>query len=593
MAGHFNEWRTLATQDRPTYMDEYIDLYAQGKRQIERYLSETPDFPSVVLRVPATLGPEDPSLRFWWYLQRIQDGREIIMRNGGSNVFRIGFRDDVAQAFIDAMDSPNTANQTYNICQDEILTMRRFLEVIAEQAGRPLNTVSIPGEAAEMFSDLPWNEVIFDHYSRPPVYVMSIAKARRDFSLRNTPFHGLGPRNGGVVRRPVRRRRLRFLRPPRRRGGPRPVVVRPVRAIHRRGRQVAVGHAESRTTIPFRGRLQMAQHKIVYAVGSEPQTDLIMQELAGLDYELNVEICTSPGETIEAAKGADVVITGVPITSEVIDGMEGVTAVFVPGHGYNSVDVQAATAKGIMVGNVAGGSTEEVSNHAILMLLACAKRLTVHHDNVRAGRWYGDEFGGIPHMPTIDGEVLGLVSFGNIARATARKARAFGMTVIAYDPFVPPWVPKEYSVELVAELNGLASRSDFVSVHTPLIPETEKLIGEPFFKAMKPSANFINTARGEVVDEQALIRALQNGEIAGAGIDVFEQEPTSPDNPLLKMENVIVTPHFAAASAKSHPVFQTRLGQEIARILKGTWPMSLINPEVRAKIPMRPPAINV
>ena len=103
-AGHFNEWRTLATQDRPTYMDEYIDLYAQGKRQIERYLSETPDFPSVVLRVPATLGPEDPSLRFWWYLQRIQDGREIIMRDGGSNVFRIGFRDDVAQAFIDAMD---------------------------------------------------------------------------------------------------------------------------------------------------------------------------------------------------------------------------------------------------------------------------------------------------------------------------------------------------------------------------------------------------------------------------------------------------------------------------------------------------------
>ena len=187
-AGHFNEWRTLATQDRPTYMDEYIDLYAQGKRQIERYLSETPDFPSVVLRVPATLGPEDPSLRFWWHLQRIQDGREIIMRDGGSNVFRIGFRDDVAQAFIDAMDSPNTANQTYNICQDEILTMRRFLEVIAEQAGRPLNTVSIPGEAAEMFSDLPWNEVIFDHYSRPPVYVMSIAKARRDFSLRNTPF---------------------------------------------------------------------------------------------------------------------------------------------------------------------------------------------------------------------------------------------------------------------------------------------------------------------------------------------------------------------------------------------------------------------
>ena len=213
-AGHINEWPTLATKDRPRHHDEYIDLnahcpmreddvdlstvsweydpdiskYAQGKRQIERYLSETPDFPSVVMRVPSTLGPEDPSLRFWWYLQRILDGREIILRDGGSNIFRTGFRDDIAQAFIDAVDSPNTANQTYNICQDEILTMRRFLEVIAEQAGRPLNTVSIPGDAAEMFSDLPWSEVIFDHYSRPPALVMSIAKARRDFGLRNTPF---------------------------------------------------------------------------------------------------------------------------------------------------------------------------------------------------------------------------------------------------------------------------------------------------------------------------------------------------------------------------------------------------------------------
>ena len=213
-AGHFLEWRTLATQDRPRHLDEYIDLYAhcpmreddvdlstvsweydpdiseyaQGKRQIERYLSETPDFPSVVFRVPSVLGPEDPTLRFWWYLQRILDGREIILRDVGSNIFRTGFRDDVAQAYIDAMDSPNTANQTYNIGQDEILTMRRFLEVIAEQAGRPLNTVSIPGDDAEMFSDLPWNEILFDHYSRPPAYVMSIEKARRDFGLRNTPF---------------------------------------------------------------------------------------------------------------------------------------------------------------------------------------------------------------------------------------------------------------------------------------------------------------------------------------------------------------------------------------------------------------------
>ena len=337
----------------------------------------------------------------------------------------------------------------------------------------------------------------------------------------------------------------------------------------------------------------MAKHKIVYAAGSEPVLGLIEEQLAGLDYELIVSICNSQGETIEAVKGADVIIAGMPMPSEVIEEIDGATAILALGHGFNTVDHNAATDKGIIVVNAAGASTEEVSNHAILLLLACAKRLNVHHDNVRAGRWWGDEFARLPQMPPIDGQVLGLVSFGNIARAAARKARAFGMDVIAYDPYVPPWVAKDYSVELVSRLNDLASRSDFVSVHTPLLDETRKLIGEPFFKAMKPSAYFINTARGEVVDEQALIRALQNGEIEGAGLDVFEQEPTPPDNPLLTMDNVIVTPHFAAASGVSHPAFQVRLGQEIARILKGTWPMSLVNPDVRANIPMRPPAVNV
>ena len=336
----------------------------------------------------------------------------------------------------------------------------------------------------------------------------------------------------------------------------------------------------------------MAKYKVVYASGSEPSTALIERGLAGLDYELVVSVCDSPGETIEAVKGADVIIGGVPMPREVIEGMDNATAILALGHGFDGVDIDAATEKGIMVLNAAGASTEEVSNHAVLLLLACAKRLTIHHENTRAGRWHGDEFARIPQMPAIDSQVCGLVSLGNIARATARKARAFGMDVIAYDPYVQPWIAKESSVELVSSLNDVASRSDFVSVHTPLNDETRKLIGEDFFKAMKPSAYFINTARGEVVDEQALTNALQDGEIAGAGLDVFEQEPTPPDNPLLKMDNVIVTPHFAAASSVSFPAFQIRLGEEIARILNGTWPMSLVNPEVRARVRMRPPAVN-
>jgi len=190
-------------------------------------------------------------------------------------------------------------------------------------------------------------------------------------------------------------------------------------------------------------------------------------------------------------------------------------------------------------------------------------------------------------LPPIDGQTLGLVGLGDIARATARKAQVFGLEIISYDPYVTPWDAKEYKVELVASLDDLARRSDFVSVHVPLNDETRKLLGAPFFKAMKPTAYFINTCRGPAVDEQALIQALQNGELAGAGLDVFEQEPTPSDNPLLKMDNVIVTPHSAGGSEASRVAAPTQIGQEAARILKGTWPMSLVNPEVRASIEVR------
>lgn len=168
--------------------DPNVNEYAQSKRQIERYLWETSSFPSVVLRVPITVGPEEHALRFWWYMQRILDEREIVLRDGGTNAFRLGFRDDISQAFIDAMDSPNTTNQIYNVCQDEVVTLRRFLEVMAEKLGRKANVVSIPGDAAETLSGLPWEDWRFDAFSRPHQYLMSIEKAKRDFRLHNTPM---------------------------------------------------------------------------------------------------------------------------------------------------------------------------------------------------------------------------------------------------------------------------------------------------------------------------------------------------------------------------------------------------------------------
>ena len=193
-------------------------------------------------------------------------------------------------------------------------------------------------------------------------------------------------------------------------------------------------------------------------------------------------------------------------------------------------------------------------------------------------------------MAHITEQTLGLVALGNIARAVARKAQAFGMKVIAYDPYIQPWIAKEYRVELVAELEELASRSDFISMHPPLNNQTKHLIGPSFFRAMKPSAYFINTCRGPTVDEGALIDALRNNELAGAGLDVFDVEPTNPSNPLFQMDNVIVTPHSAGGSTRAGIAAQVQVGQECSRLLNGTWPMALVNPEVRAKINMRSPA---
>ena len=246
-------------------------------------------------------------------------------------------------------------------------------------------------------------------------------------------------------------------------------------------------------------------------------------------------------------------------------------------HGFDRIDDEAAAENGIMLVNTAGFCTEEVSSHAILGLLAGAKKLTRLNEQVKAGVW---GTGSVGAFPPIDGQVLGLVGLGNIGRATARKAKVFGLETIAHDPFVQPWVAKEYRVELVDDLNELASRSDFVSMHTPLNKSTYKMLGEPFFTAMKPTAWFINTCRGKTVDEAALVAALKAGEIAGAALDVFESEPTPSDNPLLKMDNVIVTPHSAGLSNVSAMNALEQVGEETSRILQGQRPMALVNPAV-------------
>ncbi len=337
----------------------------------------------------------------------------------------------------------------------------------------------------------------------------------------------------------------------------------------------------------------MAQHKVAYIAIAEPDTTFVERQLEGLDYEMNIQVCGSQGEAIEAVKGADVIIDqGVPLPREVIEEIDTAKAIVSMGHGFNHIDHNAATERGVMVVNTAGFVTSEVADHTIMLLLACARKLTVLHDLVKSGGWTAQTRLGLSDVPHLDGAVLGIVGLGNIGRSTARRAAAFGLKVIAFDRYVPRWTARDYGVDLVDGLEELASRSDFVSVLVPLNDETRKLIGPSFFAAMKPTAFFINTCRGPTVDEAALIQALRDGRIAGAGLDVFEEEPTPPDNPLLKMDNVIVTPHSAGASTESLAAGLSRLGEEAARVLRGAWPMSLVNPEVRGRVPARPPALN-
>ncbi|MBM3944493.1 MAG: C-terminal binding protein [SAR202 cluster bacterium] len=336
----------------------------------------------------------------------------------------------------------------------------------------------------------------------------------------------------------------------------------------------------------------MAKKKVSYIARAKNDIHLTTDQLKGIDYELDHHVVNSDGEIIEAIKGADVIITEVvPLSRAVIEQIDTAKGIVSLGHGFNHIDDEAAAEKGVILANCAGYCADEVANHTIMFLLACSRRLLDMHRLVHAGNWTAKtDRSKLPFSPMahLDGQVLGLVGFGNIGRAVQRRAVAFGLDVVVYDPFVPPWVVQEYRVKTVSSLEELGRVSDYVSMHVPLNKGTRKLASESLFKSMKPTAYFINTCRGPTHDEAALIKALQAKKIAGAALDVFEVEPTPADNPLLKMDNVILSPHSAGTSEHSAVAGRVRLGEEAARILKGTLPMSVANPDVLAKIPARP-----
>jgi D-3-phosphoglycerate dehydrogenase len=257
-----------------------------------------------------------------------------------------------------------------------------------------------------------------------------------------------------------------------------------------------------------------------------------------------------------------------------------------PGIGYDVVDVEAATARGIAVFSAPGFCAREVADHTLMMALALARKAPVLHGAIRHGVY---ERGLASPMPAPYEMTLGLIAFGEIGREVAARAKPFGFTIIAHDPFVAPPVAEGYGVTLVG-LDELLQQADIVSVHAPLSKQTFHLLGAREFGLMKRTAYVINTARGAVIDQAALIAALQAGHIAGAGLDVFEREPLEPDSPLARMENVILTPHTAGMSDSSQIAVRHRTARNIAGALAGQWPETrdLVNPQVRTHPRQRP-----
>jgi D-3-phosphoglycerate dehydrogenase len=285
-------------------------------------------------------------------------------------------------------------------------------------------------------------------------------------------------------------------------------------------------------------------------------------------------------EVIEAAQDADAILHAVsPLTPRVLEELKRCLVISNYGIGVDTVDVQAATQEGIISANVPDFCFDEVSDTAMSLILAVTRKVVLLSNSVKRGIW--DRSLAFP-IHKFRGQTLGLLAFGNIPRTLVPKAKAFGFQIIAYDPHVSQQVADPYGVKMV-DLPTLLKESDILSIHAPLTPKTHHIIGEQELRQMKKSAFLINTGRGPVVDGKALYRALKEGWIAGAGLDVLEKEPPDRDDPLLALDNVVFTPHYASYTEEAYLELRTKAAQNVASVLRGEWPKYFVNPEVKGK----------
>ena len=335
----------------------------------------------------------------------------------------------------------------------------------------------------------------------------------------------------------------------------------------------------------------MAKYKIATPAGASFTTagggyDHEMEPLAGIDAAI-VEGPADEDGFIAFAQDADAIYAkGMRFSEKVVAGLPATCRAIVLGSvGVDSVDVAAATARGMPVTNCPDTFIEEVADHAMMLLLSSFRRTIEQDRMVREGRWKEGR-PALLEIPRLMGQTLGLIAFGHVARAVAKRAKPFGLRVIAYDPFIEELVMVEHGV-LPCTLEEVLSQSDFVSMHAPATPEAEGMLMEKHFRLMKKTAIFINTGRGPTVQESGLIKALSEGWIAHAGLDVLEIEPPGNNNPILGMPNVTLSAHTASASARFDPARKRHVGRELALVLNGKWPMSCVNPAVLMRSDLR------
>jgi D-3-phosphoglycerate dehydrogenase len=283
----------------------------------------------------------------------------------------------------------------------------------------------------------------------------------------------------------------------------------------------------------------------------------------------------SEAETAEAIHDADGVLVNLhELSSGIIEKLTRCRIISRYGVGYDNVDVQAATAKGIWVANVPDYAMEDVSDHALALLLACIRKIPYRDKRIREGGW---NLGAEQVSFRIKGKILGLVGYGGIARALHRKASALGLeAVLVFDPYLPAEKIRECGADPV-DLNELLSRSDFISLHAPLSEETKGMIGEEELALMKETSILINTARGPIVEEKALCKALAEGCIQAAGLDVFEVEPLPPESSLMSLDNVVLTDHTGYYSEESLVELKTKAALNAAKVLQGGEPVYPVN----------------